>query len=119
MLPEDFLIISGDDALTLPFLAAGAAGVISVTSNVVPGEVARMVQAFAAGKLDVALSLHTRCYPLHKELFVEPNPVPAKTALSWMKDWLRPDVRLPLCEMSEVNLQSLRRVLANLELIKA
>lgn len=117
-LPEDFTIISGDDALTLPFLAAGAVGVISVTSNVVPGEVARMVRAFAAGKLDIARSLHERYYPLHKELFVEPNPVPAKMALSLMKDWLRPDVRMPLCEMSDANLQQLRRVLANLGLIK-
>ena len=61
-LPADFPIISGDDALTLPFLAAGAVGVISVTSNVVPGEVARMVRAFAAGKIDIARSIHARCY---------------------------------------------------------
>ena len=117
-LPRDFTIISGDDALTLPYLAAGADGVISVTSNVIPGEVARMVRAFAAGKVDIAQSLHAKYYPLHKDLFIEPNPVPAKTALSWMTNWLRPDVRLPLCEMSEATAQQLRRTLVNLELIK-
>ena len=59
-LPADFTILSGDDALTLPYLAAGATGVISVTSNIIPGEVARMVGAFLHGKLDVAQALHHR-----------------------------------------------------------
>ena len=63
--------------------------------------------------------MHERYYSLHKELFVEPNPVPAKTALALMKDWMTPDVRMPLCEMGKVNFQQLRRVLADLELIKA
>ncbi len=119
VLPDDFTIISGDDALTLPFLAAGASGVISVTSNVIPAEVARMVRAFAEGDATGARRLHERYYPLHKELFVEPNPVPAKTALALMKDWMTPDVRMPLCEMGKANFQQLRRVLADLELIKA
>ena len=117
VLPEDFTILCGDDALTLPFLAAGAAGVISVTSNVIPGEIARMVGAFRHGKLDVAQALHHQFYPLHKDLFIEPNPVPAKTALSLMGDWLLPDVRLPLCEMSAGTLEQLRRTLAGLGLI--
>ncbi len=118
-LPDDFTIISGDDALTLPFLAAGASGVISVTSNVIPAEVTQMVRAFADGNAREARRLHERFYPLHKELFVEPNPVPAKTALALMKDWMTPDVRMPLCEMGKANFQQLRRVLADLELIKA
>ena len=63
-LPPDFTILSGDDALTLPYLAAGATGVISVTSNVIPGEIARMVGAFRHGKLDAAQALHHRFYPL-------------------------------------------------------
>ena len=116
-LPPDFTILSGDDALTLPYLAAGATGVISVTSNVIPGEVARMVGAFRHGKLDAAQALHHRFYPLHKDLFIEPNPVPVKMALSLTRDWLRPDVRLPLCEMSAVSLQQLRRTLTALDLI--
>ena len=118
-LPADFTILSGDDALTLPYLAAGAAGVISVTSNVIPGEVARMVGAFRHGKLDAAQALHHRFYPLHKDLFIEPNPVPVKMALALTRDWLRPDVRLPLCEMSALGLQQLRHTLISLELIKA
>ena len=119
VLPAEFIILSGDDALALPSLAAGASGVISVTSNVVPAEVSRMVRAFANGKADIARSLHARYYPLHKDLFIEPNPVPAKTALALMFDWLRPDVRLPLCEMGAATLAQLRRTLTSLELIES
>lgn len=118
-LPDDFTILSGDDALTLPSLAAGATGVISVTSNVVPGVVSRMVQAFAKGDATEARALHARYYPLHKDLFIEPNPVPAKTALAWMLDWMRPDVRLPLCEMGEGTSRQLRETLAALDLLPA
>ncbi len=118
-LPADFIILSGDDGLALPSLAVGAVGVISVTSNVIPAEVAQMVRAFARGKADIARALHARYYPLHKDLFIEPNPVPAKTALSLMFDWLTPEVRLPLCEMGVASLAQLRRTLVSLELIKA
>ena len=118
-LPAEFSILSGDDGLTLPFLAAGAVGVISVASNLIPAEVARMVRAFAHGKTDVALGVHERLYALFKDLFIEPNPVPLKTAMALAGDWLRPDVRLPLCEMSPPNLAQLRRTLVDLELIKA
>jgi 4-hydroxy-tetrahydrodipicolinate synthase len=116
-LPPDFTILSGDDVLTLPFLASGASGVISVTSNLLPGEIVRMVGAFRHGKLDVAQTLHHRLYALHKDLFIEPNPVPVKVALALTRDWLLPEVRLPLCEMSGANLAQLRRTLASLELI--
>ncbi len=118
-LPPDFTILSGDDALTLPYLAAGARGVISVTSNLIPAEIVRMVSAFLHGKLDAAQALHHRYYSLHKDLFIEPNPVPVKTAMSLAWGWLTPDVRLPLCEMSDGTLQQLRRTLADLDLIKA
>ena len=118
-LPEEFTILSGDDGLALPSLAAGAAGVISVTSNVVPDVVSRMVRAFAEGNAKTAGELHARYYPLHKDLFIEPNPVPAKTALSLMLDWMLPDVRLPLCEMGKASFEQLRRTLAALDLIKA
>ncbi len=116
-LPADFSILSGDDALTLPFLAAGAVGVISVASNLIPAEVVRLVRAFAHGKIDIARGVHERLYPLFKDLFIEPNPVPVKTALSLVGNWLAPDVRLPLCEMAEANLAQLRRTLVSLELI--
>ena len=118
-LPADFTILSGDDALALPSLAAGATGVISVTSNVVPDVVSRMVSAFAAGDAAEARRLHARYYPLHKDLFIEPNPVPAKTALALMLDWMLPDVRLPLCEMGKGTFHLLHQTLVKLELVPA
>ena len=117
-LPDSFTILSGDDALALPSLAAGATGVISVTSNVVPDVVAQMVLAHAKGDAKQARRLHARYYPLHKDLFIEPNPVPAKTALSLMLGWMLPDVRLPLCEMGAASFQQLHRTLVHLELTK-
>ena len=116
-LPDTFSILSGDDGLTLPFLAAGAVGVISVASNLVPAEIVRLVRAFTHGKADVARGVHERLYPLFRDLFIEPNPVPLKTAMALSGDWLRPEVRLPLCEMSDANLAQLRRTLLALNLI--
>lgn len=90
-----FTILSGDDALTLPFLAAGAQGVVSVASNVIPREVGDLVRAFAQGKPALALRLHERCYPLFKDLFLETNPAPVKTALAMM-GLCGEELRLPL-----------------------
>jgi 4-hydroxy-tetrahydrodipicolinate synthase len=117
--PGSFTILSGDDSLTLPFLAVGAVGVISVASNLIPADVCNLVRAFSAGKIDVALAAHERLYPLFKDLFIEPNPVPVKTALAWVNDWFSPEVRLPLCEMSASNLEKLRSTLVNLQLLPA
>ena len=111
-LPNGFSILSGDDALTLPFLAAGAVGVISVASNLIPAQVGDIVRCYLHGKVDAARALHERYYNLFKDIFIEPNPVPIKMALSWAYDWISPEVRLPLCEMSEKNLEQLRRTLA-------
>ncbi len=105
-----FVILSGDDALTLPFMSVGANGVISVASNLAPKLVARMVQAFARGDLKVALRLHTRLYPLFKDLFIESNPVPVKTALALM-GLIGEECRLPLCELSAKNRETLRQTL--------
>lgn len=116
-LPESFSILSGDDALTLPFLAAGAVGVISVASNLVPAEIVRLVRAFTHGKVDVARGVHERLYALSRDLFIEPNPVPLKTAMALTGGWMQNEVRLPLCEMSAANLAQLRRTLVALELI--
>src|SRR5204863_1897985 len=77
-----FVLLSGDDSLTLPFMAVGAQGVVSVASNLIPREVSRMVRAFAAGKPAAARKLHDRYYPLFKVLFIETNPVPIKAALA-------------------------------------
>jgi 4-hydroxy-tetrahydrodipicolinate synthase len=106
-LPESFTILSGDDSLTLPFLAVGADGVVSVASNVIPREVSHMVRAFAMGKLDVAQKLHQKFYPLFKDLFIETNPLPVKAALAMM-GMVEEHLRLPLVPMSAKNRETLR-----------
>lgn len=117
-LPGAFAILSGDDGLTLPFLAAGAVGVISVASNLVPGAVVDLVRAQAQGQNDLARGLHERWYPLFKDLFIEPNPVPVKTALALCEGYLLADVRLPLCEMGPATFARLRGVLEAAGLLK-
>jgi len=109
-LPATFEILSGDDSLTLPFLSVGAVGVISVASNLIPAEVARMVNLWRSGDTTAAAELHARLYPLFKDLFIEPNPVPVKFALSRAGSML-PDVRLPLCEMTEASMSRLLKTL--------
>jgi len=116
VLPDTFEILSGDDSLTLPFLAAGAVGVISVASNIIPREVGHLVGSWLAGKPQGSQKLHAKYYRLFKDLFVEPNPAPVKYALA-LQGRMTPDVRLPLCEMSEANQARLRALLAELELI--
>lgn len=101
-LPETFEILSGDDSLTLPFLASGAVGVISVASNIIPQEVSHLVGTWLAGKTGEAARMHRKYYPLFKNLFIEPNPVPIKYALA-LAGSMQPDVRLPLCGMTKAN----------------
>jgi 4-hydroxy-tetrahydrodipicolinate synthase len=97
-----FEILSGDDSLTLPFMAVGAQGVVSVASNVIPRQVAQMVKAFAAGKVKAALKIHQQYCPLFKDLFIESNPVPVKAALAMMGQ-IEEEYRLPLVPMSKSN----------------
>jgi 4-hydroxy-tetrahydrodipicolinate synthase len=113
-LPEAFTILSGDDGLTLPFLAVGAVGVVSVVSNLFPAEVGTLVQAFRAGDTKSARDLHLKLLPLFRDLFIEPNPVPVKTALSW-RGAMTAECRLPLCEMSAPNQARLRKTLEAFE----
>jgi len=113
-LPESFTILSGDDSLTLPFMAVGAAGVVSVASNLFPAEVCALVRACESGDLKSAAKLHRKLLPLFKDLFIEPNPVPVKTALGW-RSAMSGEVRLPLCEMSEANQARLRKTLEDFE----
>jgi 4-hydroxy-tetrahydrodipicolinate synthase len=113
-LPESFTILSGDDSLTLPFMSVGAVGVISVASNLFPNEVCALVCAFESGDVKLAMKLHHRMFPLFKDLFVEPNPVPVKTALGW-RGVMSGEVRLPLCAMSEANQTRLRKTLEAFE----
>src|SRR5437868_9471960 len=113
-LPETFTILSGDDSLTLPFMAVGAAGVVSVASNLFPSDVCALVRACESGDLKSAEKLHRQLLPLFKDLFIEPNPVPVKTALGW-RGAISPEVRLPLCEMGEANQACLRKTLEDSE----
>ena len=98
--PESFSVLSGDDLTALPLMALGGRGVISVTSNLVPGRVAAMCNAFAEGDPAGAARLHHELFPLHQAMFMESNPIPAKTALALMGR-MESEMRLPLCPMSE------------------
>jgi 4-hydroxy-tetrahydrodipicolinate synthase len=110
-LGRDITVLCGDDSLTLPFLAVGAEGVISVASNLCVREVSRMVRAARGGDFAAAQKLHRRLYPLFKALFIEPSPAPIKYALARAGVISSADVRLPLCEMSAANQAILDRVL--------
>jgi 4-hydroxy-tetrahydrodipicolinate synthase len=95
-----FVILCGDDSLTLPFMSVGAVGVVSVASNVAPKQVSRMVNAFLAGDPKTALKMHAKLYPLFRNLFVETNPVPCKAALA-LEGMMTDEVRLPLVSASQ------------------
>lgn len=93
-------VLSGDDALTVALMALGATGVISVTSNVLPAAVSKVVKAFGEGRHAEALALHTRLLPVHSAIFCAPSPVPAKVVLH-ARGLCQPTVRLPLVAASE------------------
>jgi 4-hydroxy-tetrahydrodipicolinate synthase len=112
---KDITVLSGDDALTLPFMAVGAEGVISVASNRFAKEVVQLVNAALAQDLPKATKLHRRLYPIFKTLFIEPNPVPVKIALQRAGIIASAEVRAPLCEMSKANLETLVAVLSAFE----
>ena len=114
-LPDSFQILSGDDSLTLPFMSVGAVGVISVASNIIPAEVSRMVRHHLEGDSSKALEIHRKYYPLFKDLFIEPNPVPAKFVLARLGK-MASEVRLPLCEMTPASVQRLTETLNRLGL---
>ena len=112
--PDGFTVLSGDDSLTLPFLSVGAVGLVSVVSNLFPKEISQFVSLFLEGQAEEARRIHARFYPLFKDLFCEPNPVPVKTALAW-RGAMASDVRLPLCEMTAANAARLRGTIEALE----
>lgn len=111
--PEGFAVLSGDDDMTLAFMATGAHGVISVASNVAPKEVTEMVEAAMKGDYAAARVLHHRLFPLFKACFVESNPIPAKAALSLLGQ-MRATVRLPLAEASDQTKELMQKVLQDL-----
>lgn len=113
---KDFAVLSGDDIFTLPLMAMGGAGIISVVSNVAPADMAGLVDACFAGDWAKARELHYKMSPLIDALFIEVNPIPVKAALALMGK-IECEYRLPLCKMSDGNFEKLKNVMKRYGLI--
>lgn len=116
-LAPDFTVLSGDDSLTLPMISVGAEGVISVASNVIPREMGDLVRFALAGDFAKAREYHAKFYPLFHDLFIDTNPVMVKEAL-WLMGEIERAFRLPLCETTEKNVETMKGTLAKLGLLK-
>ncbi|MBN1998147.1 4-hydroxy-tetrahydrodipicolinate synthase [candidate division KSB1 bacterium] len=114
--PKNFLVLSGDDAITLPMLALGGDGVISVIANQVPDLMHKMVQSALEGDWDTARQLHFKLLPLMEANFLESNPIPVKAAMGMM-GLLQENLRLPLVKMQSDTRKKLAKVLKKLELV--
>ena len=113
---DKIALISGDDALTLPVLAIGGIGVISVVANIVPKQTAEMIKQFEAGNLEQARKIYYELLPLIKAMFIETNPGPVKTAMGMM-GLIKPQVRLPLSPLLPENEEELKKILKHYNLI--
>lgn len=113
---ERITVLAGDDALTLPMMAVGGKGVITVTANVMPKEMAQLVRSFLEGRVDESRRIHFKLSPLFAALFYETNPIPVKEALGLMGK-IDPELRLPLCPMGADTKAQLTRVMKDMELI--
>ncbi|MBI4011053.1 MAG: 4-hydroxy-tetrahydrodipicolinate synthase [Candidatus Rokubacteria bacterium] len=113
----DFSVVSGDDSLTLPLMAVGGRGVISVVANILPKEVAEMTHAALDGDWKRARELHWKLFPICRAMFVETNPIPVKEAMA-MLGMIRAEWRLPMCPMSDANRERLRKVLVQAGILK-
>jgi 4-hydroxy-tetrahydrodipicolinate synthase len=113
LLPSDFTVLCGDDAITIPLMSLGGRGVISVVSNQIPGEMAHLAQACLRGDFETARQIQRRYLPLMNVNFIEANPIPVKAAMAMM-GLLEPVYRLPMCPAGEA---SLRRIEAVLEAV--
>jgi 4-hydroxy-tetrahydrodipicolinate synthase len=107
----DLAVLSGDDSLTLPLMALGARGVISVVANLVPRDVKRLAVAMLAGDLEAARAAHRKLFPLCRAMFVETNPIPIKTAMKWAGLIESDEKRLPLTDLSAAGAEALRRAM--------
>jgi 4-hydroxy-tetrahydrodipicolinate synthase len=116
-IPDDFVVLSGDDAITLPLVALGGRGVISVVSNEIPGEMTRLVHLALQGDFTAARAIHRRFHALMDINFIESNPIPAKAALAEM-GLLEPVWRLPLVPPKDENRERIRSVLSSLGLVE-
>jgi 4-hydroxy-tetrahydrodipicolinate synthase len=114
--PKDFTVISGDDPLLWPILAIGGKGIISVTANVLPDKVSELCRAAMAGDVNRARTLHYELMAINDALFIETNPVPAKTALALMGK-IEDELRSPLAPLVPENLETLKAVLRKYSLI--
>ena len=115
-LPADFTILSGDDSQTVPFMAVGAVGVVSVASNIIPKQVSEMVTSFLKGQAARAAELHLHYFRLFKDLFLESNPIPVKAAMHLL-GMIQAEYRLPICEITATNLEKLRATMSALKLL--
>jgi 4-hydroxy-tetrahydrodipicolinate synthase len=118
LVPEDFIVLSGDDALTLPLMAVGGKGIISVASNIVPGPMAQMVEAAERGDFAAARARHARLMPLMLANFLESNPIPVKAAMAAL-GLLEERYRLPMVPPSDATRAKLQAVLSDLQLMPA
>ena len=118
VVPDDFLVLSGDDALTLSLIALGGRGIVSVVSNEIPAEMSQLTRVALAGDFEAARRIHRRIHPLMEVNFVESNPIPVKAAMAQM-GLLEPVWRLPLVAPKPENEARIRRVLESLDLVKA
>lgn len=117
LLSPEIEMLSGDDALTLPLYSIGGQGIISVLSNILPGEVVSLVRAIESGNLDEAKKIHYKLLPIVKAMFIETNPIPVKTAASLL-GLCELELRLPMCEMEEANKLKLEKVMRDFGLLK-
>jgi 4-hydroxy-tetrahydrodipicolinate synthase len=104
-------VLSGDDSLTLPLMALGAKGVISVVANLVPKDVKRLTEAMRAGNLTAAEEAHRKLFPLCRAMFVETNPIPIKTAMKWAGLLESDEKRLPLTDLAPASADALRKTM--------
>ena len=113
----DITVLSGDDALTLPMMSVGAKGIISVASNLIPGEMSEMVDSFMKGDLNKAMELHKKYYCFFRDQFIETNPIPIKAAMA-MAGLIEESYRLPLCELTAEHREQLKNSLIRCGILK-
>lgn len=115
-LPDGFAIYSGDDSFTLPMLALGAKGIVSVAAHVAGPQIKQMVNAFISGNTTLATQIHMQLFPIFKGLFITTNPVPVKAAMNIL-GWQAGIPRLPLVEATAAEKEAIKKALAELQLI--
>jgi len=116
LVPDDFVILSGEDTLVYPLMAVGASGVISVTSNILPGEMAELCRRFLDGNITGAAELHHKLLPMCDDLFVETNPIPVKAALAMMGH-IKNELRLPMVPITDKGAEVVRRAITKFGLV--